>query len=115
MAQLPRQNLKSAAIGHGLPVRRAYHCLVALQACTSRKNSAFSNLQSSDILAVVPITILYVILGISTAALVAVGVAVVIRIRRLSRASKTQFQRALEEESGEHAVLARPEDSQVTS
>ena len=61
-----------------------------------------------------PITILYVILGISTAALVAVGIAVLIRIRRLSRASRTQFQRALEEESGEQPVAVRPEYSQVT-
>ena len=74
-----------------------------------------SDLQGSDILSVVPITILYVILGISTAALVVVGIAVVMRIRRLSRASKTQFQRALDEESGEHAVALPPEDSQVTS
>jgi len=63
----------------------------------------------------VPITILYVILGISTVALVAVGTAVIMRIRRLSRASKTQFQRALQEESGEHAVMTRAEDPQVTS
>src|SRR5437016_2682521 len=73
------------------------------------------NPQASDILGLVPITILYVILGISTAALVAVGTAVLIRIRRLSRASRTQFQRALEEESGEQPVAVRPEDSQVTS
>jgi|GEM_PF-5636529 len=48
----------------------------------------------------VPITIWYVILGLSTVALVAVGVAIFLRIRRLSRASETQFQRIVDEESG---------------
>jgi hypothetical protein len=46
----------------------------------------------------VPITFWYVVLAISVIALVSVGIAIYRRIRRLSRASDTQFRRALKEE-----------------
>jgi hypothetical protein len=45
----------------------------------------------------VTIIILYVILVISTCALVCVGIAMYLRVRRLSRASETQFFRALKD------------------
>ena len=43
------------------------------------------------------ITLLYVILAFGTLLLVGVGVAIYLRVRRLSQASETQFQRAVEE------------------
>jgi ABC-type nitrate/sulfonate/bicarbonate transport system permease component len=46
----------------------------------------------------VPITVLYVVLGLSIAALLGVAAAIFLRIRRLSTASKTQFTRAVEEQ-----------------
>jgi len=45
----------------------------------------------------VTIVILYVILAISTCALVCVGIAMYLRVRRLAKASESQFRRALEE------------------
>ena len=65
---------------------------------------------SSGILALVPITIWYVILGISTVALVAVALAAFMRIRRLAQASQTQFRRAVAEDGqlAEAAPLTTP-------
>ena len=63
-----------------------------------------------------PITLWYVVLGISTAALLAVGVAAFMRIRRLSQASQTQFRRAVQDDDppGEAApVPAASADEQV--
>ena len=53
----------------------------------------------------VPITTLYVMLGICGALLIGVSVAMYRRVRRLSRASDTQFRRAMEAEVEEDAVL----------
>jgi hypothetical protein len=54
----------------------------------------------------VPITTLYVMLGICGALLIGVSVAMYRRVRRLSRASDTQFRRAVEaEESAESAMV----------
>ena len=55
----------------------------------------------------VPITTLYVMLGICGALLIGVSVAMYLRVRRLSRASATQFQRAVKSE--EDAVVPVPE------
>jgi len=51
------------------------------------------------------------VLGLSTAALLAVGVAGFMRIRRLSQASQTQFRRAVQEEEqpGEAARVSADE------
>lgn len=46
----------------------------------------------------VPITTLYVMLGICGAILIGVSIAMYLRVRRLSRASDTQFRRAVEAE-----------------
>jgi len=48
----------------------------------------------------VTIIILYVILVISTCALLCVGVAMYLRVRRLTRASDTQFCRAVKDVPG---------------
>jgi len=58
----------------------------------------------------VPITALYVILGISAVLLVGVGIAIFRRIRRLARASQTQFVRAVrsEENPDEPAPRLQP-------
>jgi hypothetical protein len=61
----------------------------------------------------VPITTLYVMLGICGALLIGVSVAMYRRVRRLSRASDTQFRRAVEAEESaivaesQHAAAAR--------
>lgn len=61
----------------------------------------------------VPITTLYVMLGICGALLIGVSVAMYRRVRRLSRASDTQFRRAVEAEENaiapesQHAAAAR--------
>lgn len=61
----------------------------------------------------VPITTLYVMLGICGALLIGVSVAMYRRVRRLSRASDTQFRRAVEAEDSaiapksQHAAAAR--------
>ena len=56
------------------------------------------------------LTIWYVILGISTVALVAVALAAFMRIRRLAQASQTQFRRAVAEDGqlAEAAPLTTP-------
>jgi ABC-type nitrate/sulfonate/bicarbonate transport system permease component len=46
----------------------------------------------------VSITILYVVLGVSVAALVGVGAAIFMRVRKLSQASETQFRCAVGED-----------------
>lgn len=70
----------------------------------------------SGILAVVPITFWYVILGISTAALVAAGIAALMRIRRLSQASQTQYRRAVhDEDQPEVSAGAVPDDEKAAS
>jgi hypothetical protein len=45
----------------------------------------------------VTIIILYVVLVISTCALLCVGIAMYVRVRRLARASETQFFRAVKD------------------
>lgn len=61
----------------------------------------------------VPITTLYVMLGICGVLLIGVSVAMYLRVRRLSRASDTQFRRAVESEEAsrvpesQHASAAR--------
>ena len=61
----------------------------------------------------VPITTLYVMLGICGVLLIGVSVAMYLRVRRLSRASDTQFRRAVESEGAsgvpesQHAGAAR--------
>jgi hypothetical protein len=46
----------------------------------------------------VSITILYVLLVTAVCALLAAGIGFLLRVRRLSRASSTQFMRAMKEE-----------------
>ena len=48
------------------------------------------------------IVILYVILAISTLALLCVGIAMYLRVRRLAKASESQFRRALDEAPVQH-------------
>jgi len=62
----------------------------------------------------VTITILYVILVFSTCALVFVGIAMYLRVRRLARASETQFRRAMKDAAERHATKQNPESAGVT-
>jgi hypothetical protein len=56
----------------------------------------------------VTIIVLYVILVISTCALVCVGIAMYLRVRRLARASDTQFTRAVKDDAPEHQADQPP-------
>jgi cell division protein FtsX len=61
----------------------------------------------------VTITTLYVILVICTCALLCVGIAMYVRVRRLARASETQFRQALKDAAKtgaehEHRAEAAP-------
>jgi len=66
----------------------------------------------------VTITILYVILVICTCALLCVGIAMYMRVRRLARASDTQFCRAVKDvaeqknDQQEHNTAAATEAAQ---
>ena len=66
----------------------------------------------------VTITILYVILVICTCALLCVGIAMYMRVRRLARASDTQFCRAVKDvaeqtsDQQEHTTAAATEAAQ---
>jgi len=61
----------------------------------------------------VTITILYVILALSTSALVLVGIAMYLRVRRLARASETQFRQALKDAAERHATEHDPERAEA--
>jgi len=63
---------------------------------------------------VVTIIILYVILVISTCALLCVGIAMYLRVRRLTRASDTQFCRAVQDVA-EFPAIEQPAPGQTVA
>jgi hypothetical protein len=63
----------------------------------------------------VTIIILYVILVISTCALLCVGIAMYLRVRRLARASETQFVRAVNDDASERAANQQQERNRTAA